>query len=97
MTTPKLLIAAAAAFAIAPFTAKADPGDEIAQAWLASIKSTKTVAEVRVQTRNLPRLGQKHPVEVREFAATRTRDEVKDMLGQTARLERIYDRFYHGA
>ncbi len=95
--TTKLLIATVAVFAIAPMTAQADPGDEIAQAWLASIKSTKTVAEVRAQTRNLPRWGQKHPVELREFASSRTREEVKDMLEQTARLERIYDRFYHGA
>ncbi len=94
MNAKKLLIATAAAIAITPFAAYAEPGDEIAQAWLASIKSTKTVAEVRAQTRNLPRLGQKHPVEVRKFESTLSRDAVEDMLAEAGGLERV---FYHGA
>ncbi len=95
MNAKKLLIATAAAIAIAPFAAHAAPGDENSQAWLTSIKSTKTVAEVRAGLDTLPPIGEQHPLDTMATESTRSRAEVKAELAQSGVAS--FSVFYAGA
>ena len=95
MNATKLLIATAAAIAIAPFAAQAAPGDETSQVWLASIKSTKTVADVRAGLDMLPLIGEQHPAEISAAESTRSRAEVKEELAQSGVAS--FSVFYAGA
>jgi hypothetical protein len=83
MNTKRLLAASIAVLALSPFAAFADAGDEESKQWLASLQSTRTVEEVRAEARNLPLLGQLHPVEVQPSApSTLSRDEVRAELAR---------------
>lgn len=81
MNVKALLIAAFAA--TLPFTAHAGGGDELSKAWLEPLQrqSTRSVAEVRAETKGLMLIGEQHPVELQKPIDTmRTRAEVKQEL-----------------
>ena len=82
MNAKRLLTATIAAVALSPLAAFAEGGaSQESQAWLASIKSTKSVAEVRAGLDELPQYGQLHPVELQTPAGTMlTRAQVLQQL-----------------
>ena len=82
MNIKQLLTAAVTAFALSPFAAFAEGGASAeSQAWLASVESTRSVADVRAGLDELPQFGQLHPVELQAPAQTMlTRKEVKEEL-----------------
>lgn len=83
MKAVKLIGAAVAALALSPLAALAGGGDEQSKQWLASLKSTRSVQEVRAEGREVQQYGQRHPVEVMKAAeATRSRAEVKAELAK---------------
>jgi len=83
MNAKQLLTASIAVLALSPFAAFADAGDEESKQWLDSLQSTRSVEEVRAEARNLPLLGQLHPVEVQPSApSTLTRDAVRAELAR---------------
>jgi hypothetical protein len=87
MNAKNLLRTAIAALALSPFAAFAE-GDEDSKQWLDSLRSTRTVEEVRAEARNLPSLGQLHPVEVQASApSTVTRAEVRAELARHGVLQ----------
>lgn len=84
MNVKQLLSIAAIAVAFSPLAARAE--SDIAakdQAWLASLKSTKTVAEVRAELDHLVHYGQQHPVELQANESTLTREQVKRELAES--------------
>lgn len=84
MNVKQLLSATVFAFALSPLAAFAE--SDIAardQAWLASLKSTRTVAEVRAEIDpSALQYGEHHPVELQQAASTLTREEVKRELAE---------------
>jgi len=83
MNAKQLLSASIAVLALSPIAALADAGDEESKRWLDSLQSTRTVEEVRAEARNLPSLGQRHPVEVQvSVPSTQTRAEVRAELAR---------------
>ncbi len=82
MNAKQLLNTSIAVLALTPFTAFAE-GDEESKQWLDSLQSMRTVEEVRAEARNLPSLGQLHPVELQTSASsTVTRAEVRAELAR---------------
>ena len=84
MNVKQLLSIAAIAVAFSPLAARAE--SDIAakdQAWLASLKSTRTVAEVRAALDHLVHYGEMHPVELQENKSTLTRAQVKHELAES--------------
>lgn len=78
MNAKKLLRTSIAVLALSPLAAFADAGDEESKQWLDSLQSTRTVEEVRAEARNLPSLGQLHPVELQTSTPSMvTRAEVR--------------------
>jgi hypothetical protein len=83
MNAKKLLRTSIAVLALSPLAAFADAGDEESKQWLDSLQSTRTVEEVRAEARNLPSLGQLHPVELQTSTpSTVTRAEVRAELAR---------------
>jgi hypothetical protein len=83
MNAKRIIIATVAAIALSPLAAFADAGDEESKQWLDSLQSTRTVEEVRAEARNLPSLGQLHPVELQtNTPSTVTRAEVRAELAR---------------
>lgn len=83
MNAKRLITATIAVIALSPLAAFADAGDEQLNRWLDSLQSTRTVEQVRAEARNLPSLGQLHPVEVQASApSTVTRAEVRAELAR---------------
>ncbi len=82
MNIKQLLTATVAALALSPLAAFAEGGASAeSQAWLASIKSTQSVAEVRAGLADLPLYVEQHPVEVEQhFTTMLTREQVKQEL-----------------
>jgi hypothetical protein len=86
MKTKQLLNVAVVALVLSPLSAFAfnggggggGGGDEGSRQWLNSLKSTRTVQEVRAEARLARNYGERHPVEV-ELApeSTRSRAEVR--------------------
>ncbi len=83
MKSQRLLNAALAVVALSPLAAFADAGDEPSKQWLASLKSTRSVQEVRAEAQRLPHLSDQHPVEAAVPAeSTRSRAEVRAELAK---------------
>jgi hypothetical protein len=82
MKVKQLLTATVTALALSPFAAYAEGGASAeSQAWLASLKSTLSVAEVRAGLEQFAPYGEQHPVELAQPAAsTLTREQVKQEL-----------------
>ena len=83
MNVKQLLSATVFAFALSPLAAFAE--SDIAakdQAWLASLKSTRTVAEVRAEIDPNASYGQHHPVELQQAQSTLSRAQVKHELAE---------------
>ncbi len=84
MNVKQLLSATVFAFALSPLAAFAE--SDIAakdQAWLASLKSTRTVAEVRGEIDpSVLQYGQLHPVELQQAQSTLSREEVRHELAE---------------
>ncbi len=82
MTIKKLLGATVATLALSPLAALAEGGASAeSQAWLASIQSTRSVADVRAGLDQYPLYVEQHPVEVEQLFTTMfTRDQVKQEL-----------------
>lgn len=81
MKVRKIFGAVIASVALAPMAAFAGGGDELSKEWLASLKSTESVQEVRAGLDKLPLIGERYPVD--EIGATRperSRAEVKAEL-----------------
>lgn len=86
MKTQQFLKTAVAVLALSPLAAFAfaggggggGGGDEGSRQWLNSLKSTRTVQEVRAEARVARNYGERHPVEV-ELApeSTRSRAEIR--------------------
>lgn len=90
MNAKQLLRATAFAVALSPLAVFAE--SDIAaqeQAWLASLNSARTVAEVRAEIDPIARSGDQHPVELQQATTTLTREEVKRELAEfgPARVE----------
>jgi hypothetical protein len=83
MNVKQLLSATVFAFALSPLAAFAE-SDIAAKdaAWLASLKSTRTVAEVRAEIDPSVSYGQLHPVELQQAQSTRSREEVRHELAE---------------
>ena len=83
MNARELISAAVAVLAFSPLAAIAGGADEGSKDWFASLKSTRSVQEVRAEARSRMDYGQQHPVEVakREESA-RSRAEVKADLAR---------------
>ena len=64
MNAKRLIGAAAALLAFSPLAAFAGGGDQDSKQWLATLKSTRSVQEVRAEARQAKDYGQLHPVEV---------------------------------
>lgn len=85
MNVKNILSAALASLAIAPIAAFADGGDQLSQQWLASLKSTRSVEEVRAELATQPPLivGQRYPVDqAGTVSPERSRAEVKAELAK---------------
>lgn len=82
MNVNKILSAVIVSVAIVPISAFADSGDEVWQEQLASLKSTRTAAEVRADLAKAPLIvGQRYPAyEVDAVKSERSRVEVKAEL-----------------
>lgn len=82
MKIKQLLTATLSALALSPLAAYAEGGASAeSQAWLASIKSTLSVAEVRAGLDEHPLYVELHPVEVEQtFRTMLTREQVKQEL-----------------
>jgi hypothetical protein len=85
MKTKQLLNVAVVALVLSPLSAFAFNGggggggdDQGSRKWLDSLKSTRTVAEVRAEARGARNYGERHPIEVEVASdATRSRAEVR--------------------
>jgi hypothetical protein len=84
MNVKKIFSAVIASVALSPVAAFADAGDELSQQWLASLKSTVSVQEVRAELSKPPLIvGQRYPVdEVGAVHSERSRAEVKAELAK---------------
>jgi hypothetical protein len=81
MNAKQLLRVTALAVAMSPLAAFAESDISAReQAWLASLQSTVTVADVRAQIEPSVAFGDLHPVELQRATSTQTRDEVKREL-----------------
>jgi hypothetical protein len=79
MKVRKIFGAVIASVTLAPMAAFAGGGDELSKEWLASLKSTKSVQEVRAELEQPPLIiGQRYPVDqVGAVKSERLRAEVK--------------------
>jgi len=82
MKTKQLIGAAAALLAFSPLAAFAGGGDQDSKQWLATLKSTRSVQEVRAEARQAKDYGQLHPVEVQMSSGSVSRAEVKAELAK---------------
>ena len=82
MTIKQILTATVVTVALSPFPAYPEGGGSAeSQAWLASLKSTLSVAEVRAGLDQFVPYGEQHPVEVEQPSKSMlTREQVKQDL-----------------
>lgn len=81
MNVKQLFTATLAALALSPFAAYAEGGGSAeSQAWLASIHSSASIADVRAGLEQLPLYVEQHPVELAQSESTLTRRQVLQEL-----------------